>query len=249
MRTMHRAAILLFSFILLTGCAKEGPRYDQLAERGQWETIAVESRERFSKDHQLNDLYWLSRSQYETGQQNLATRSLALYFALAREGEIAIEARTLALFLPECGHAVEQGRILEELALMDSNLAQPYYQSLLSDGLTAEANRVFAAYLSHTIDPLSFARLLVRSKAAADDVGNALDRLTSGEAISLLWEASQLEQSAEMAASLAALAARREQDEIAENDRLLLYGALSRFYQMADQRVLANKYRSLSQGF
>lgn len=248
MRTMCRAALLLFSFVLLTGCAKEGPRYDQLSERGEWETIVTESRERFAKDHQLNDLYWLSRSQYETGQMSLATRAMALYFALAPEGEITSEARILALFLPACGHAVEQGRILEQQGEMDSTLAQRYYQSLLSDGLVEEANRVFAAYLGDTIDALSFARLLVRSQAAADDVGKALGRLTSSEAISLLWEASQLEQSAEMAASLAALAAQWEQHEIGENDRLLLYGALSRFYQMADQRVLANKYRSLSQG-
>ena len=48
---------------------------------------------------------------------------------------------------------------------MDSTLAQRYYQSLLSDGLVE--NRVFAAYLGDTI-ALSFARLLVRSQAAAD---------------------------------------------------------------------------------
>ncbi len=245
---MRSAALLLFSLCMLAGCAKEGPRYRSLAERGQWETILTVSRERFATDYELSDLYWLSRAQYETGQHNLAGRSIALYFALACEDEITVEARKLALLASQSGHAVEQGKILEELSLMDGTLAEAYYRSLLAAGMVEEANRVFAGYLSHTIDALSFARLLVRSQAASEELAKALERLSVQEAIALLWEAAQQDRDGEAAASLAALAAHYENRAMEEPDRLLLYSAMSRFYQMADQRVLANKYRSLSQG-
>ncbi|MDX9915693.1 MAG: hypothetical protein RBS49_07340 [Sphaerochaeta sp.] len=249
MRAEQSAILILLSFLLLfSSCNGDEPRYATLGESGQWERVLQVSSERFEQEHQVEDLYWMARARYERREINLAQRTINLYFALAYEAEITVEARRLAVLLPEGTHAIEQGRILEERDLMDSALAPSYYQALMTAGMQGEANRIFIHYLSDTLEARSYAQLLIRSHAQSEMIERALDALDEGEAIALLWEAAQLEQEKSDATLLAAVAARYESRSLSDADRLLLYAALSRFYTMADVRVLANKYRSLSQG-
>jgi hypothetical protein len=249
MRVEQIATLILLSFLLLaSSCNGDEPRYATLGESGQWERVLQVSSERFGQEHQVEDLYWMARAHYEQREVNLAQRAINLYFALAYETEITVEARRLAVLLPEGTHAVEQGRILEERDLMESALAPSYYQALMTAGMQGEANRIFIDYLSDTLEARPYAQLLIRSHAQSEMIDRALAALDEGEAIALLWEAAQLEQEKEESAALAAVAARYEHHTLSEADRLLLYAALSRFYTMANLRVLANKYRSLSQG-
>lgn len=249
MRAEYYAILLLLFFSLLyPSCKADEPRYDALAEGGQWERVIQTGSERFAKEGRVDDLYWIARAHYERKQGSLAQRAIDLYFALAYEGEITIEARRLALLLPDSTHAIEQGRILEEQGMMDSSLAAAYYQAFMKAGMESEANRIFVHYLGDTLKPRAYAQLLIRSHADGEATGRALSALEDGEAIALLWEVAQMDLQIDASASLATVAAVYEQHPLTQTDRLLLYAALSRLYAMADMRVLSNKYRSLSQG-
>lgn len=249
MRVEYYATVLLLSFfLLLAGCKAEQPRYVTLAEGGQWERVLEISGERFRSGHQVEDLYWIARAHHETAQHSLAQQAIDLYFALAYEGEITVPARRLAVVVSDGRYAIEQGRILEEMGMMDSSLAPSYYQALMQGGRQGEANRVFVRYLGETLEARAYAQLLIRSHADSAVIAPALAKLEAHEAIALLWEAAQMEHDRDGSGSLAALGAEYEKLILTGEDRLLLYGALSRLYAMADLRVLSNKYRSLSQG-
>lgn len=249
MRTEYYVTLLLLSFfLLLAGCKGKEESYTTLGESGQWEQVLQISGDRFSSEHRIEDLYWMARAHWEQGQVHLGKQAITLYYALAYEEEITVEARRLAILLLDGPRAIEEGRILEEQGQMDGLIAASYYEALMSQGLEGEANRIFVRYLSDTLDPRSYAQLLLRTNAESEVVWQALSPLDDSDAIALLWEAAQVEREGDYSASLAAVAAGYEQRSLSSSDRLLLYAALSRFYAMADLRVLSNKYRSLSQG-
>lgn len=248
MRTMKRATFLLLAALLLSSCSSGQGRYESMAERGQWQQILELAQKNFERRAGLEDLYWMAMAHRQGQQTSLGRRAIELYFALAHEEEITVEARRLALELGEDTLALEQGRFLYEHDLLDSQNAQAYYRSLIAFGMVDEANQIFITYLSASLSPQAYARLLIQSRASASQIEKALEGLDHSVAVALLWERAQDEIGQQESAALSVIAAGYEGVSLNDEDRLLLYAALHRFYQMADLRVLANKYRLLSQG-
>ncbi len=248
MRKTGIACALLFSLLVLgVSCTKQTIDYSDLASKGAYGQILSESSKRFAQDHSLIDLLWMARSYHESGYADEASQALELYFALAYERQIDLEARRLALQIPFFREAAEQGRVLDELGELDDALATSYYQALLAKGSEAEANDVFARYLSETIAPYTYAEILLRTQAEFSLLLPVLNKLSDEDVVLVMAGASLLENEPERAASLAAITQLLEEQNLEEATRQLLYETLWRLYSQADMRVLANKYRSLAQ--
>ncbi|HZJ87842.1 MAG TPA: hypothetical protein VFC80_01670 [Sphaerochaeta sp.] len=239
---------LLFSLYVLSfsSCKKSESPYVELVAQNQWSDVLSVAQERFAASYGSLDLYYLARGSYETGDYDLALEATELYFLLTDEQDIIYPARALALQLPHYSERCEQGRILAEADMLTTGLAGAYYQALLSEGRTEEANAIFARHLVDTVDAPGYATLLLQDGSSLDLLLPALGALEDQERIRLIREAPIERYSPTVALAIAEFLEQTAHSMLSPELHYLRYESLWRLYSRAEMRVLANKYRSLS---
>ena len=251
MRT-YRFTLLLFSFCLLfLGCAKESESLEEIAMKGEWDTLLLASQQDFSQTYQRGPLYYQALALYMSGDSEHALASLELYLALSGGEPPSQGARTLIVATassrgkPEL--VIEHAKALAEQEALGISSAQAWYRALVETGRQDEANQVFLTYLRSTLDEAAYAKLLVESKASRLQLKEALAPLSLQQVLTLLDLASLQEGAADWMNEVLALAMEYEHLEMTQSQRQGLYVVLAQLSAKADQRVLANKYTTLAQ--
>ena len=245
--------LLLFSFLLFAGCSKTELDVGELAVNGQYERLLEISKAQFSKDYQSSSLYYLALAQARTGRTEQAYHSLILYDymtdpRLQSTASLQLMVET-AMRMGDFQIAAERSQRLEKNNQLDSVTAQMYYQALLQLNQEQQAGRVFTTYLRHTIDEVTYAKLLIGSDAEIDIIKLALDDIDElSMVLSLLQLVSQRNNSQQRAMLLFEFAINYEKRFTDPIQLKQIYEVLSVLAQQADLRVQANKYRSLAQG-
>ncbi len=246
--------LLLFScfFVLLvSSCTKGTSSLQELAQRGDWDALHRAAKDDFSETYRSGSLYYLALAQAERGDACLALQSLELYQEMVGESGAGIAARNLMLIVGDrTGNAelvVEQAQILDKMGALGTQGASTYYQALMVLGRTQKAGLVFTTYLREQLDGKEYARLLLEAEAPLEKVRDALGELEHGQVVYLFATVASQQPSEAWAQTLVALAQEYEQVEMTPQERQVLYASLATLCTLADFRVMANKYQTLSQ--
>jgi hypothetical protein len=222
-----------------------------LAIEGDYPQLLQAARAEFSKHYASGALYYIALAQQRMGDNAEAVADLALYFSLNEESKVSLAARQLAVQVAgeahQMGMVASQAAYLEAGNALDLEEAKLYYQALLSLNRRDEAARVFATYLRQTMDPLSYARMLVQGNAPLSMVKESCSNLPVQEVVQILLLASSKVDDRQQAQAYLSYAVSFENKEMATDVRKDLYTALYEFSRKSDARVQANKYQSLIQ--
>jgi hypothetical protein len=243
----------LFSlFLLLSGCRQiETKRLEQLYGQQEYERTVSMADSLLRKSIYPGYLFWGAKARYALDKQEAAYHDLSLYLAMAGAKDVYFSEANrlmcvLALRQADYHAVVASAGQLENLGEIDPQAGSAWYQALSALGRSDEAARVFSVYLKDTIDPLSYAKLLVRARIGGERLTDAVRTLDEGQTLALLEFAVSATVPSGYAGKLLAFAVPLEDAYDGKAGLSRVYAVLAALYGYSDQRVLERKYSTLS---
>ena len=257
MQRKYVLAYMLFSlslFLFFVSCfSPSSGELSKLASEQRYAELAKKTEAMLARRITSEPLYYRSLA-LQASEPEEAFHLLNLYFAMAKGDDQHVEGAhrlmtTLSLETKAVPKLIRSARWLEERSLLSRAEAGPYYQGLLLAGEGEEATRVFAQYLKDTIDPYTYAEMLLRSSLSEEKLTEAFAVLSFHERLTLLQRAASDRVNPEKATLLLELAIPLEQ--AFEDSPYLgqVYRLLEILYGYADLRVQGRKYSTLAQNF
>ncbi len=258
MQRKHVLAYLLFSLFLcflLSSCFVSSSRnLSRLSSESKYGELEKKTAIMLSKRIDAVPLYYRGIALQQLDRQEEAYHVLTLYFGMAKTDDEHLEGAhrlmcSLSLEVNNPLSGITSGRWLEERLLLEETEARTYYQALLMIGANSEATRVFELYLKDTIDPFSYAQMVIGSLTDREKLQDALAPLSPQQQLTLLQNVASDILAQEKAILMLSLAIPLEQAFEGKAELAQVYRLLETLYGYADVRVQQRKYSTLAQKF